>query len=118
MALTLEEVRESVAQQMTNSAWYNYPEESCLEPSKDLCHVVTGLNGEAGEVAELLKKEIFRGKKKTKDEWASELGDVLWYLMAVATIKDINIEYIWHLNCAKLEERRKNGMKGKDTWEG
>lgn len=118
MAINLVEVQESVAHQMETSSWFNFPQTSCAEPHKDLAHVVTGLSGEAGEVSELLKKEVFRGKEKSIEEWTSELGDVLWYLMATATIKGINIEDIWKCNCQKLEDRRKKGMKGKDTWEG
>ena len=38
-----------------------------------------GLNGEAGECIDLLKKAKFQGHELDKDHMIEELGDVLWY---------------------------------------
>ena len=61
-----------------------YPEEY------KLTYPTLGLAGEAGEVAEKVKKIVRDCKdiKKEAHEIAKELGDVLWYVSAVAS--DIN----------------------------
>lgn len=117
MSITLMDVQESIAKQLENSEWFKF-DGTNTRHDIDLAHAVVGLNEEAGEVGGLLKKQVFRGKHKTQDQWTSELGDVLWYLVATATLMGINMEDIWRYNCGKLEERRRAGVKGKDTWEG
>ncbi|MBI4653149.1 nucleoside triphosphate pyrophosphohydrolase family protein [Candidatus Kuenenbacteria bacterium] len=61
-----------------------------------------GLVGEAGEVAEKIKKTI-RDKnskidQKDREELAKELGNVLWYLSQLATELKIPLEKIASLN--------------------
>jgi NTP pyrophosphatase (non-canonical NTP hydrolase) len=55
---------------------------------KDLAHWVLGITGEAGEIAEKVKKLIrdFDGdmSSEAKLEMAKEIGDVLWYLAVFA----------------------------------
>jgi len=80
---------------------------------KDLLHWVLGLNGEAGEVAEKLKK-IIRDKnsvisEEDKQELAKEIGDVLWYLAVFANQLDISLDDIAAANLAKLKSRKERG---------
>ena len=67
-----------------------------------------GLTGEAGEVAETIKKS-YRIKPHRKDvearELAFELGDVLWYLAGLAEKYGFSLEEIATMNIAKLEAR-------------
>jgi NTP pyrophosphatase (non-canonical NTP hydrolase)/thymidylate kinase len=65
-----------------------------------------GLGGESGEVLDLLKHAIFH-KDSTLDkmELAKELGDVLWYVSAIATTCEIDLADIAALNRAKLNHR-------------
>lgn len=112
---TLSEIQESIKNQLRNSSWFHFPDEGC---AKDLTHAVIGLNEEAGEVAGLLKKQVFRDKERTNEQWADELGDVLWYLTAVCVCKGIHLEDVWQHNVEKLQARRKAGIKGNESWEG
>lgn len=80
---------------------------------KDVMHWVLGLNGEAGEVAEKLKK-IVRDKNgiisdEDKKELGKELGDVLWYLAVFAKDLGFSLDDIAHTNLAKLADRQKRG---------
>ena len=71
-----------------------------------------GLAGEAGEVAEKVKK-IIRDNKSIIDEKesvAKELGDVLWYVAAVARDIGYSLEVIAEMNIEKLESRRERGV--------
>lgn len=73
-------------------------------------HRVLGLVGEAGEVAEKVKK-IIRDKDSKinavdKNEIAKELGDVLWYIQATADYLGFSLEEIAQGNLDKLYSRR------------
>lgn len=72
-----------------------------------------GLNGEAGEIAEKVKK-ILRDKEGMISPTERlgiihELGDVLWYVAALATDMGIKLDEIAVLNRRKLEGRKENG---------
>ncbi|MDB5170503.1 MAG: hypothetical protein JWO35_197 [Candidatus Saccharibacteria bacterium] len=86
------------------------------DPFKDLLHWVLGLNGEAGEVAEKLKK-IIRDKnsvitEEDKQELAKEIGDVLWYLAVFAHDLGVPLDQIAQQNLDKLKSRKDRGVLG------
>ena len=66
---------------------------------------VLGLAGEAGEVTELYKKFIRGDGKLDKSELLLELGDVLWYVSAVAHNAGFTLAEVASANLNKLEER-------------
>ena len=68
-----------------------------------------GLVGEAGEVAEKVKK-IIRDEngivsREKKEEIKKELGDVLWYIANLAYELDIKLEEIAQGNIEKIFSR-------------
>mgnify|MGYP003648150448 CR=1 FL=1 len=67
-----------------------------------------GLTGEAGEVSEKIKK-LFRDKRIDDDAVLKELGDVLFYTVALSNIFGGSLVKIIELNMEKLNERVKNG---------
>lgn len=76
---------------------------------EQLVHCALGLVGEAGEVAELVKKEFAYGKKYDDNEMDNELGDVLFYLVAMAQQNGIWLHEIMEKNVAKLQQRYPKG---------
>lgn len=69
-----------------------------------------GLVGEAGEVSEKIKK-LFRDKNKfSDDEVLKELGDVLFYTVALSNIFNGNLRKIMEMNMAKLNDREQRGV--------
>jgi NTP pyrophosphatase (non-canonical NTP hydrolase) len=83
---------------------------------KDSLHWVLGINGEAGEVAEKIKK-IIRDKngvmsKQDKLELGKELGDVLWYLAVFAHDLGLSLDKIATENLDKLQSRKARGVLG------
>jgi len=83
---------------------------------KDTLHWVLGINGEAGEVAEKVKK-IIRDKngeisEQDKQELGKEIGDVLWYLAVFAHDLGIPLDQIARENLAKLQSRKARGVLG------
>jgi NTP pyrophosphatase (non-canonical NTP hydrolase) len=76
-----------------------------------------GLVGEAGEVAEKIKK-LIRDKgglveEKDRELLKKELGDVLWYIAALADVFQIELEDIAKTNIDKLKSRQeRNKING------
>jgi NTP pyrophosphatase (non-canonical NTP hydrolase) len=80
----------------------------------ELAHLTLGLVGEAGEIAEKIKK-YFRGDIETlaqldRADIAKELGDVLWYLAVLADHLGIPLDDIASGNIKKLASRQKRGL--------
>ncbi|EAC4811665.1 nucleotide pyrophosphohydrolase [Listeria monocytogenes] len=69
-----------------------------------------GIAGEAGEVADLIKKYAFHGHDLDKDALTKELGDVLWYVSQIAKWADISMETVAELNIEKLKLRYPQGF--------
>lgn len=100
MQSRLIDVQQSIAKQLKES-----PALRGVESETALQHVVCGLTEESGEVAGLLKREVFKHIPQPKERWCEELGDTMWYLVATATLLDITLDEIWEYNTRKLEER-------------
>src|SRR6188768_1862420 len=74
-----------------------------------------GLAGEAGEVAELAKKQIFHHHGLDPEMWKKELGDVLWYVAAICTKLGFTMEEVMDLNIEKLRARFPDGYEAERT---
>lgn len=79
-----------------------------------LTYPVLGLNGEAGEVAEKLKKIIrdHGGEidAAQRDALIKELGDVLWYVAACCHELDVPMQEVARRNLEKLASRKQRGV--------
>lgn len=89
--------------------------ETAIYPSKgdNIYYPTLGLAGEAGEVAEKVKK-IMRDKKgevteKEREELKKEIGDVLWYVGALCSELNINMGDVASQNIDKLSSRKERG---------
>ena len=72
-----------------------------------------GLAGEAGEVADKVKKIIRDGKTDSHHDIALELGDVLWYVASLAHDLGYTMQSIAEMNVNKLQKRsRENKLQG------
>lgn len=80
-----------------------------------LAYVTLGLAGEAGELANKVKK-ILRGDPRSwdvRDDLKAELGDVIWYAAAMARELGVSLDDVARTNLRKLEARANNGtIKG------
>lgn len=84
------------------------------ERQNEVFHLLLGLCGEAGEIAEKAKK-IIRDhnndfSKLDTDDLTKELGDVLWYVAVLADHFDIKLDDVATKNVAKLASRQKRGV--------
>ena len=69
-----------------------------------------GLNGEAGEAIDILKKVLFQGHEFDREHMAKELGDIAWYLAVSADAIGYDLETIFQMNIDKLKSRYPDGF--------
>lgn len=69
-----------------------------------------GLSGEAGEVTDLIKKELFHGHAENREAVKKELGDVLHYAAGLADMYGWTLEEVANANIEKLMKRYPNGF--------
>lgn len=81
---------------------------------KAIVYPALGLCGEAGEVAEKIKKTIRDASGEFTDERrkaiALEIGDVLWYAAALARDLGTDLGTIAAMNLAKLKSRSERSL--------
>jgi NTP pyrophosphatase (non-canonical NTP hydrolase) len=75
-----------------------------------LLNGVMGAAGEAGELVDLMKKELFQGHPFDREHYIKECGDVLYYLALIAESLDTTLEHVAITNNQKLWERYPNGF--------
>jgi NTP pyrophosphatase (non-canonical NTP hydrolase) len=76
-----------------------------LGPDADPRSLALGVGGEAGEVMEIIKKAHRPGRSVDVEHLKEELGDVLWYVAALASHYNISLPIVAEHNIQKLKER-------------
>tara|TARA_B100000780_G_C20869343_1_gene345770 strand:- start:232 stop:603 length:372 start_codon:yes stop_codon:yes gene_type:complete len=69
-----------------------------------------GLVGEAGEIAEKLKKSLRDGAILDKEGMLKELGDVLFYVAALSNFYGGSLRSVAEMNIEKLDSRQERGV--------
>ena len=118
MDLELEAKQWMKEKQLSNITASDYQSRACetaIFPKHRATEYLTlGLTGEAGEIANKVKKFIRDGA--VKDEYLAkrieigyEIGDVLWYCAVLAEELEMNLGHIMEKNLEKLADRHKRG---------
>lgn len=76
----------------------------------DLLNGALGITGEAGEVADIIKKHIFHGHDLDTDALEKEIGDVCWYVALLCTAIGVDLESVMSKNIEKLKTRYPEGF--------
>lgn len=101
---------------ITATEYQNRAMETAIYPKKQALEYLTlGLTGEAGEIANKVKKLIrdgadVEGYNDKLVQIANEVGDVLWYCAMLANELDANMGNIMELNLHKLADRKSRGV--------
>lgn len=80
---------------------------------KKIIYPALGMCGEAGEVADKVKKvirdndQVFTDEKKR--EIAKEIGDVLWYCAVLSHDLGFSLDEVAQMNIDKLQSRKERG---------
>jgi NTP pyrophosphatase (non-canonical NTP hydrolase) len=72
-----------------------------------------GICGEAGEVADLIKKTAFQGHSLDVEHLVEECGDCCWYLAILCEAVGTTLETVMTMNIDKLKRRYPNGFSSK-----
>lgn len=70
-------------------------------------HAAVGVCGEAGELADAVKKEVIYGKLADRKNVVEELGDLRFYIQATMMLYNISEQEVLQENANKLCERYK-----------
>lgn len=101
-ALTFDEYQEQALQ-------------TAIYPNDDkrlaLLYLACGTAGEAGEIADCIKK-YFRDGVHDYDKLAKEIGDCLWYLSMLCEEMGWNLGVVARQNADKLFSRKSRGVLG------
>ena len=93
-----------------------YQEKSMRTLNKDLSreqllsNMAMGITGEAGEVVDILKKHLYQGHELDIPHIIEELGDVMFYIVNLCNLLDIDLEKTIANNYYKLLERYPEGF--------
>lgn len=77
--------------------------DSIIYPSLGLC-------GEAGEIAEKVKKWLRGDKELNKEDILLELGDPCWYIAALADDLGFTFQEVINANVNKLKSRQQRNV--------
>lgn len=101
---------------MTFEEYQKLSRQTAIYPNlgNNFIYPTLGLAGEAGEVAEKIKKVLRDGNnlitEEKKEEIKKELGDVLWYISQLATELNLSLEEVASHNIEKLLSRQERAQ--------
>lgn len=102
-------------QEMTLNEYQRGAMETAIYP-QPIIYPALGMCGEAGEVADKVKKVLRDNNseftEEKKREIAMEVGDVLWYVATLANDLGYSLEEIAKMNYDKLKSRQMRGKIG------
>lgn len=95
---------------MTHTEFDNYQLQAMrtakqLSFNEDLMHVGLGLAGEAGELADAVKKHLVYGRELDRGNVIEELGDLLWFVALGCCVMGVAMADVAQLNVDKLRKR-------------
>ena len=75
-----------------------------------IANAALGISGEAGEIAEMVKKLLYHDKPFHDVEMLLELGDLLFYVAAAAHEIGYTLDEVMQANVEKLAKRHPQGV--------
>jgi NTP pyrophosphatase (non-canonical NTP hydrolase) len=93
------------------SSYHQFVRSMKVFPEKyAIVYPALGMMGEAGEVSEKIKKYLRGDRELDRPELVKEIGDVLWYITALADDLGYTLGDVAAANVAKLSDRRDRGV--------
>lgn len=95
---------------MTGNEYQRLAMRTATSKCHDMANAALGLTGEAGEVADEIKKFLFHGHPLNPEKVVKELGDVLWYVALMADLLNVSLDFVMEHNIEKLKRRYPDGF--------
>lgn len=86
-----------------------------LNLEETISNMVFGLVGETGEVVDALKKGMFQGHMIDRNNLVEEMGDIMFYIVNLASVLGLSMEDILEHNHQKLLKRFPEGFNIEDS---
>jgi NTP pyrophosphatase (non-canonical NTP hydrolase) len=102
--------QEQAARTLLDAPGFDIPDQQIM-----LLWNAIGLAGEAGEVAEHIKKGVLHQHGIDPAKLGKELGDVLWYVAGLCTKAGLDLSVVMADNIEKLQVRYPNGFTSGDS---
>lgn len=81
-----------------------------LSEKEQIINCVMGLNGETGEITDVVKKWLYQGHPLDKKKLVYEMGDLMWYLGNLAKALGVDLDEVGEFNIEKLKLRYPQGF--------
>lgn len=109
-----QEIRNSALESPYNIVNYQFAARlTAVYPLKHAqVYPLLGLFGEVGEFANKYKKILRDGAEFSRNDAIAELGDILWYFVALCSDMDILTSEVVEQNLRKLFDRQERGVLG------
>lgn len=95
---------------MTGNEYQRLAMRTATSKCRDMANAALGLTGEAGEVADEIKKFLFHGHPLNPEKVVKGLGDVLWYVALMADLLNVSLDFVMEHNIEKLKRRYPDGF--------
>lgn len=76
-----------------------------------MSNMCMGMSGETGEVIDVIKKHLYQGHTLDMEHLKEEIGDVMFYIVNLATVLNLDMQDILKCNIEKLEKRYPEGFE-------
>jgi NTP pyrophosphatase (non-canonical NTP hydrolase) len=100
---------------MTLNEYQEIAAKEAFYEKDDLVYNALGITGEAGEVADHIKKMLRDDggilTNTRKEALIKELGDVLWYVSNMARRLDVSLNEVAETNIKKIRDRKFRGVQ-------
>ena len=86
-----------------------------LTKEEQVANMIIGMFSEGGEIGSEIKKAFYQGHELDRKHLMEELGDLMFYVVNLATLYDLSMENILDYNIEKLKKRYKNGFTTEES---
>ena len=86
-----------------------------IDKEDEMKNYCLGMASEVGELVGHVKHVVFHNWKINRANVIEEMGDIFWYVTALASVLDIEMKEIIEYNIFKLKKRYPNGFKPSDS---
>lgn len=89
---------------------YQVAANSTRLPTADAAYIMANLPSEVGELYGKFARELRDGTAYSDEDYAKELGDILWHVACLASDMGLSLQDVAELNVRKIMDRVSRGV--------